>query len=258
VSRGPSRCVEGWIATGVVVLLLAGVSTGCAAESPPPEAKRPPLPILVEPDPEIATLAGVKPPAIALESAERQARRLTLRVRNIGCEGIATGSGWALSSHLLVTNRHVLAGADQLELNTWNGEDLQIDAAKVGRLADLGIVHVSSRLPQVGKLGGKVVSGDRVTAVGYPEGGELRMLPGVVVDHVEGSKFGVPRSVIRLNAKVRPGNSGGPLLDRDGKIVGVIFAREIATGLALAIPVTTLKALIHSGDYSPVPPCGSE
>lgn len=97
-----------------------------------------------------------------------------------------------------------------------------------------------------------------MTAVGYPEGGELRLLPGVVVDHVEGSKFGVPGSVIRLNAKVRPGNSGGPLLDRDGTIVGVIFAREIATGLALAIPVATLKALIKSGDYSGVPPCGSE
>ena len=203
-------------------------------------------------------LAGVKPPAIALESAERRARRLTLRVRNIGCEGIATASGWALSPHLLVTNRHVLAGADQLELNTWDGKDLQVDAARVGRLADLGIVHVSSRLPQVGRLGGKVVSGDHVTAVGYPEGGELRLLPGVVVDHVDGGKFGVPGSVIRLNAEVRPGNSGGALLAGDGKIVGVIFAREIATGLALAIPVATLKALIRSGDYSSVPPCGSE
>ena len=258
MSTGPGRRLLRRILIGMVALLLVGVSAGCAVESPPPEAKRPPLPTLVEPDPEIAILAGVKPPAIALESAERRARRLTLRVRNIGCEGIATGSGWALSPHLLVTNRHVLAGADQLELNTWNGRDLQIDAAKVGRLADLGIVHVSARLPQVGELGANVVSGDHVTAVGYPEGGELRLLPGVIVDHVDGSKFGVLGRVIRLNAKVRPGNSGGPLLDSRGKIVGVIFAREIATGLALAIPVATLKSLIRSEDYSPVPPCGSE
>jgi S1-C subfamily serine protease len=143
-------------------------------------------------------------------------------------------------------------------LNTWNGTDVQVDAAEVGRVADIGIVHVPSRLPQVGALGGSVVSGERVIAVGYPEGGELRLLPGIVVDQVSGRRFGVPAMVIRLTSRVRPGNSGGPLLDGKGRIVGVIFAREIATGLALAIPITTLKSLIRTRDYAAVPSCGAD
>jgi S1-C subfamily serine protease len=163
-----------------------------------------------------------------------------------------------LTRTLLVTNRHVLAGADSLELNTWDGHDLRVATAGVSRLGDLGVVRVSGKLPEVGKLGGAVASGDRVTAVGYPLGGELRITTGVVVDVVDGSRFGIPGRVIRLTAAVRPGNSGGPLLDTSTKIVGVVFAKEIATGLTLAIPIGTLKSLVGSGDLEPVPGCGRE
>lgn len=240
-------------------LALAVAAAGCGVvDDPPEETSRPPLPVLVEPADDLQALAGVKPPTLARDSAERHARRLTVRVRNIGCEGLATGSGWALSRTLLVTNRHVLAGADSLELDTWDGHDLRVATASVGRLGDLGIVHVSGRLPEVGVLGGAVSSGERVTAVGYPLGGELRLTAGVVVDLVDGSKFGIPGRVIRLTAPVRPGNSGGPLLDGSSRIVGVVFAKETATGLTLAIPIATLQKLVRTGDLAPVPGCGLE
>jgi S1-C subfamily serine protease len=242
-----------------LALVLGILTAGCGVvDDPPEETPRPPLPTLVEPVDGLQALAGVTPPTLARDSAERHARRLTVRVRNIGCEGLATGSGWALTRRLLVTNRHVLAGADRLELNTWDGHDLQVGTASVGRLGDLGIVHVEGRLPEVGALGKAVSSGDRVTAVGYPLGGELRLTAGVVVDLVDGSKFEIPARVIRLTAPVRPGNSGGPLLDGTGKIVGVIFAKEIATGLTLAIPIETLKQLVRTRDLEPVPGCGLE
>src|SRR5574338_21421 len=108
------------LSIGVVV--LAVLVTGCGVtDAPPKEQTRPPLPVLVEPARDLEALSGVKVPALARDSAERRARRLTVRVRNIGCEGLAIGSGWALTHSLLVTNRHVLAGADSLELNTWDG-----------------------------------------------------------------------------------------------------------------------------------------
>jgi S1-C subfamily serine protease len=240
-------------------LVFAALVTGCGVTgAPPKEQARPTVPALVEPAGDLEALSGVTVPRLARDSAQRRARRLTVRVRNIGCEGLATGSGWALTRTLLVTNRHVLAGADSLELNTWDGHDLRVSTAGVSRLGDLGIVRVSGRLPEVGALGGAVASGDRVTAVGYPLGGELRLTTGVVVDLVDGSSFGIPGRVIRLTAAAKPGNSGGPLLDRSGNIVGVVFAKEIATGLTLAIPVATLKTLVRSHDLEAVPGCGLE
>lgn len=240
-------------------LAFSALLTGCGiTDAPPGQQARPPLPKLVEPDGDLEVLSGVKVPQLARDSAERRARRLTVRVRNIGCEGLAIGSGWALSRTLLVTNRHVLAGADSLELDTWDGHTLRVAAASVGRLGDLGIVRFAGRLPQVGTLGGAVGSGERVTAVGYPLGGELRLTAGAVVDLVDGTKFGIPDRVIRLTAPVQPGNSGGPLLDHSGKIVGVIFAKEIATGLTLAIPIATLEKLVRTEDLQAVPGCGLE
>lgn len=254
--RRSARRAARAVLAGAALALATG---GCGVvDDPPEEQPRPPLPALVEPASGPGALAGGEVPTPAADSAERRARRLTVRVRNVGCEGLAVGSGWALTHNLLVTNRHVLAGADRLELNTWDGRDLRVATANVGRLGDLGIVRVAGRLPEVGALGAGVASGDRVTAVGYPLGGELRLTAGVVVDLVDGSRFAIPGRVIRLTAAVRPGSSGGPLLDRSGRIVGVVFAREIATSLALAIPVATLKALVRSGDLEPVPGCGLE
>ena len=104
----------------MAALAFSVLVTGCGVTNAPPKNQaRPPLPTLVEPDGDLEALSGVDVPPIARDSAERRARRLTVRVRNIGCEGLATGSGWALTRTLLVTNRHVLAGADRLELNTW-------------------------------------------------------------------------------------------------------------------------------------------
>jgi S1-C subfamily serine protease len=179
-------------------------------------------------------------------------------VRNVSCEGVGTGSAFALSDHVLVTNRHVLAGADQLEVSTWNGKTLHVSTAKVGVLGDLGIATVDEKLPRAGRYGPAPKPGDRITVVGYPLGGKLTLSPGTVIDRIDGGNFGVEGTIARITANVQPGNSGGPVLNANGQIAAIVYAIEIATGFGLAIPVDTLRRLANAGGFVDVPVCGYE
>ena len=61
---------------------------------------------------------------------------------------------------------------------------------------------------------------------------------------------------MRLTAHVEPGSSGSPVLDEQGRVVGIVYAIELATGLALAIPIDTLRTLVDRGGCQAIPSCG--
>ena len=245
-------------ATCLAVLVLTG--SGCAglADEPRPAAPPPPPPTIVTVSADVPAAIRTKIRRLARDSGQRRAREATVRVRNIGCAGVATGSGFALAPDILITNRHVLAGADRLQVSTARGETLEVTLAAVGTLGDLGLVLIDGQLPATATYGSAPNPGDVVTAVGYPLGGELTLSPGVVIDRVDGSTLGIPGTVMRLIANIQPGNSGGPVFDRRGRIGGIVYAIEIATGFGLAIPVDTLRDLIRAGGYEAVPACGSD
>lgn len=239
---------------------LALIGTGCTVQAadPPEAAPTYTLPPIGPVSSQVPAAERASLPQLARDSLARKAKRLTVRIRNVGCQGVATGSGFALAHDVLVTNRHVLAGASVLEVSTWDGHTHEISAATVGALGDLGIAVVDGRLPVVGHFGRPPGAGNVVTAVGYPRGGPLRLSHGVVVDRIDGGQLGVPGAVVRITALVRHGNSGGPLLDNRGRIAGIVYAIERPTGLGLAIPVDTLRRLARIGGFEDVPPCGSE
>src|SRR4051812_3645706 len=97
----------------LLVVLAAGLIGGAAVAGArriaPPRPAAPPATVALT-SAARHTLKGA-PIALSRDSLTRRAERMTLRVRNISCAGVATGSGWAIDSHTLVTNRHVLAGA---------------------------------------------------------------------------------------------------------------------------------------------------
>lgn len=247
------------------VSLLAAVAlmlTGCGLQAAAPAEEEPvvTVPRLAEVSPDVPKAVRVKVPEIAAKSHRRRAQKLTLRVRNISCLGVGVGSGFAVARDLLITNRHVLAGAAVLEVSTWDGRtlDVDVDAAEVGVLGDLGVAVIDGRLPQVGSYGKPPPVATTITVAGYPLGGKLTLRAGTVIDYVDGYRFEIPGRVMRLSARVQPGNSGGPVLTGKGKIVAVVFAIELATGYGLAIPVDTLQALARAGGFEPVPFCGSD
>jgi S1-C subfamily serine protease len=241
-------------------LLAALLLTGCGvrASEPPDEEPAFAVPELIPVSGAVPEAVRVEIPRLAKDSAERRARRLTVRVRNVSCLGVGVGSGFAIARNVLVTNRHVLAGAELVEVSTWDGRTLPASAAEVGVLGDLGLAYVEGALPQVGSYGRTPEPGDEVTVVGYPGGEELTLSTGTVVDLRRGDAHGIPGRIMRLTSRVVPGNSGGPVLDRRGKVAGVVYAYELGTGLALAIPVDTLRRLAREGGYETVPPCGSD
>jgi S1-C subfamily serine protease len=145
-----------------------------------------------------------------------------------------------------------------LQVSTWDGRSLDVTAAAVGAIGDLGVARVNGHLPEVVHFGPEVHGGDRITVAGYPLGGPLTLTHGVVVDRVPGAPFDVPGPVLRITARVEHGNSGGPVLDGQGRVVAIVFAIETATGYGLAIPNDTVRRLANEGGFQNVPACGSE
>ena len=202
-------------------------------------------------------IAASRPvPTLISQSLRRKAERLVVRVRNVSCGGLGVGSGFALDEHTLVTNRHVLAGASQVEVSTWDGHSLHASTDRVGALVDMGIASVTGTLPSPGAAFAEPHAGMRVTVVGFPLGGPLTFSAGRIVDFVPG--WETPGRVMRLTARVEPGSSGSPVLDDRGRVVGIVYAYEVATGLGLAIPIDTLRDVVRHGGYERLAGCGSE
>jgi S1-C subfamily serine protease len=135
----------------IALAALALLWTGCAVADEAPEgAPTYTLPDVAPTSSEVSAAERTQLPDLARDSPARQAKRLTVRVRNVGCAGVATGSGFAIARDILITNRHVLAGASLLEVSTWDGRTFEITAAAVGRLGDLGIARVEAAFRKSG------------------------------------------------------------------------------------------------------------
>jgi S1-C subfamily serine protease len=236
VTRWRSRATVG---------LFALCGTACLAP-PPPVHDVPPPPVLAA-APDTATAIMVR-----ADSPERAARQLTLRVRASGCDAVATGSGFAIAQRAFVTNRHVIAKATEIQVNTWDGRSFEAAVSRVAYYSDLALVVVNGDLPMVGTLAPRdAKAGEYVTIVGYPLGGRQQLRTGHVVDYVIGANLGDGTQVMRLSADVQPGNSGGPVLNRHGEVAGVVYAMELATRHALAVPASAIRSLLHE---EPAPP----
>lgn len=248
-----------WAVAAVGGLILAG----CGLNAPPPieqftgsatSASPSSDPAPGSPSPKPSTPAS--PKAAANPMGFARAEQMTVRVRNIGCSlgELSTGSGFAVAKRTLVTNRHVVAGTDELQLNTVDGRDISVSAASVAYVADLALVRTTSDLPLVAKLArADPAPGTRVAAVGYPDGGEQVITRGEVLGTFEDTDRDF--TALEFDAVVRPGNSGGPLIDDSGRVVGVVYARNAYDSTSAAVPVSTLRRLMKTESFGPVPAC---
>ncbi|MCA5893113.1 serine protease [Isoptericola sp. NEAU-Y5] len=185
-------------------------------------------------------------------------QRMAVRIRNVGCAGLSTGSGFAIDEHTLITNRHVVADSETLEVSTYDGQDLEVSAASSARLADLAVVRTLDALPSYPELAvGDPRTGDAVSVVGYPEGGELTVTAGEIVGTTTDPLHENLGEVLITDAAVEPGSSGSAALDADGRVIGVVYAKT-SDGRSLLVPLSTLQDVLADADaFTALPPCSS-
>lgn len=150
-----------------------------------------------------------------------------------GYEGAGRGSGFIISEDgLAVTNNHVVVGAGTLDV--WRGGDQSdtLDARVLGasECLDIAVVQLEKDdYPYLDWHKGEIKTGIDVYAAGFPLGDPtFTMTRGIVSKaDVEGdTAWASIDSIIEHDARIRPGNSGGPLVDTDGRVVGVNYAGE--------------------------------
>lgn len=185
-----------------------------------------------------------------------QVERLAVRIRNVGCASLSTGSGFAIDATTLITNRHVVADSAELQVSTYDGRDIDVTAASTAALADLAVVRTADELPSFPELAPDDPQvGDAVTVVGYPQGGVLTLTTGRVIGSTTDPLNENLGQVLVTDAQVEPGSSGSAVLDEDGRVVGVVYAKN-AADQSYIVPVSVLRALLADDTaFTAVPAC---
>lgn len=199
-------------------------------------------------------LSGCTPTGLQPLS-QQQLRNSAVLVESRFCDGTASGSGFFISDHELVTNRHVVADAADVRVQTADGRTFSADDVVISRRIDAAVVSLTEAAGQPLPLGTDPTPGDDAWIVGFPRGGPVRVTTGRVVDEIDGSRFGRPGTFIRTRAEADPGNSGGPLLNSAGQVMGLVSAIEYDGGWTLAIPVSDLVQALPKMQIAPVAEC---
>jgi S1-C subfamily serine protease len=205
------------------------------------------------------TAAPAEPAPRSWSEVATQAQRGTVGI----LAGDRYGAGIIVDrSGLVLTNLHVIQGIDKISVLLLGDET--VDAAVVAEAADidLALLRLPRALPDASELGSAkgVQVGDEVLAVGSPRKMFFSVSRGMVsylnrkLDSVQ---------YLQTDLPINAGNSGGPLLDREGKVIGVVsFILRDSQGIAFALPIDyaleRFAAVLHPEPLhpEPAPPAG--
>jgi S1-C subfamily serine protease len=171
--------------------------------------------------------------AIATDPDVLGAGGSVVRVLGTACGLGVEGSGWAVEPGLVVTNAHVVAGSDDTTVTTQGGTELDATPVYYGPEDDLALLRVGADLPTL-PISDQRDPGADAAVLGYPENGPYSVVPARLGDTtatVSEDSYGngpVNRTIVALRGSVRSGNSGGPLVDGRGRVVGTVFAATTA------------------------------
>jgi S1-C subfamily serine protease len=184
--------------------------------------------------------ANVDTPAL------NQAAESVLRIAGTAfqCGQNQTGSGFVIAPERVITNAHVVAGVNEPVVEVPRGAALPARVVYFDAVSDLAVLAVDGLETRPLPLGEPLPAGAPAAFAGYPAGGPLRLeaasvqgMSDVFVQNIYGAEPSALQ-IYTLAADVQQGNSGGPLLDQQGRVAGVIFARateNTQVGYALSL-----------------------
>jgi len=173
------------------------------------------------------------------------------------CNRSLEGSGFVISPQHVLTNAHVVAG---MTSGPDVGYGVNMRPAKVVLFdpnTDVAILYVPGLNAPALRFAGQAGRGSGAVVAGYPENGGFRAVPARV-----GSQWSangpniyqtgtVTRAIYAVRATVQPGNSGGPLLAKNGKVYGVIFAASTTTrNTGFALTASAVEADVQAGVHN--------
>jgi S1-C subfamily serine protease len=264
-SRFPTALL-GWIAVALVVLLAwravppaVEALLGRTAAAPPVA----PRGDLADSEQEtIALFEATRGSVVSIATAERIVDFWTRSEHDIP-RGMGSGFVWDDRGHV-VTNNHVIAGASSATVRLADGTAYPAALVGTDPRNDLAVLRIEAGAAPPLALGtsADLRVGQQVLAIGNPFGLDWTLTTGIISalgrDLPTGDGAAI-RGLIQTDAAVNPGNSGGPLLDSAGRLIGVNTAiyspSGSSAGIGFAVPVDTVRRvvpqLIAEGRYTP-------
>lgn len=164
--------------------------------------------------------------------------------------GNALGSGFAVGENCIITNAHVIGNQNDITVRTYNGKSYVAKLVGINKSQDIAVLTVSGvKFTPITVADYKEMNiGSDVYAIGTPKSMDYTLTKGILSAkerNVDGYTY------IQIDAPVNEGNSGGPLLNDNGQVIGVITLKlNDSEGIGFAIPMSRVKTFIGTLDMS--------
>lgn len=204
----------------------------------------------------------------SLSSAVAKDEISVVKVEGDGCGGTVEGSGFVVSPNIVVTNAHVVAGVDSPYIIDAHGQH-QANVIWFDPNLDIAVLTTSdlagSPLPISDSTAANNTPG---VVLGFPGGGDFSASPALVLSSFIATGRNIynqgdtDRSIYEVKAKVIPGNSGGPLVDAHGTVIGIVFAESttinnVGYALTMQQPLSEIHQAIKRNQVVTTGVCAS-
>jgi len=206
------------------------------------------------------TLPGALPiPATVDSPGINRTAQNVVKVSSVGCGGIVTGSAFPVGKGYVVTNAHVVSGTTSHNIQKADGTSMHATVVFFDPERDVAVLYAPG-FTATGVTFGSGQRGTQGAVIGYPGGGVERTVPAVVDGSVQAqgrdiyNENLVTRQIFVLQASMRPGNSGGPLVDTQGRVLGMVFATSASDpNQAYALTDDEISSDIRDAQANPTP-----